>query len=389
MAIRSCAEESPAFSELKWAFDNKRKAISKLMEGGRKAVWMMGDDVPEEVIMAAGMLPVRLCGYYGPRPNADKYLEISFGAYWRGLFEAVLNEEYAGMMDYLVLSNSSDILLKFFYYLTELKRMEPERKLPVIEFVDYSLFSKDFRSQEHNLRETREFIAKVEGWCGRKISDEDLAEAIRVQNEYKRALRAFSALRYGKESRVMGSEALTAIAGSFYLDKPKATELIKQLTKEAEKWPRVENVRVLYTGSMQETTEVYELMEDAGLNVITEDKLFGDRYADSDTDPGMPPVRAIASRYLNRFPSSERAFIKERAAFIPERVREVGAEGMVIFMNHNDESYIWDFPKQRDVLKKMGIQTLMIEDQYYPLRDREELSRKFSSFARTVKGGRQ
>ena len=60
---------------------------------------------------------------------------------------------------------------------------------------------------------------------------------------------------------------------------------------------------------------------------------------------------------------------------------------MVIFMNHNDESYIWDFPKQRDVLKKMGIQTLMIEDQYYPLKDKEELSRRFASFARTVKGG--
>ncbi|HHU06034.1 MAG TPA: 2-hydroxyacyl-CoA dehydratase [Clostridiales bacterium] len=387
MGIRSCAENSLAFRELKWAFDNKRKAISKMMDSGKKTVWMMGDDVPEEVILAAGMLPVRLCGYYGPRPNADKYLEISFGAYWRGLFEAIMNDEYKGMMDFLVLSNSSDIIQKLYYYLLELKRMEPERRLPVIEYVDYSLFTKDFRSQEHNVSETKEFIAKVEGWCGSKISDGDLADAIKVLNEYKKALRAFSALRYGKDSRVTGSEAITAIVGSFYFDKAKATELIKNLTKEAESWPKVEAVRVLYTGSMQETAEVYELMEAAGLNVVTEDKLFGDRYADRDTDPTIPPARAIASRYINRFPSSERAFIKERAGFIPERIKEVGAEGMVIFMNHNDESYIWDFPKQRDVLKKMGIQTLMIEDQYYPLKDKEELSRRFASFARTVKGG--
>lgn len=383
---RSCAANSPAYTELKWAFDNKRKAILKLMESGRKNVWMMGDDVPEEVIMAAGMLPVRLCGYHGPRPNADKYLEISFGAQWRGLFEAILNDEYTGMMDYLVLSNSSDIIQKLYYYLIEFKRMEPERKLPVIDFVDYSLLTKDFRSQERNWNETKEFIARVEGWCGRKISDEDLAGAIKVCNEYKKALRSFSALRYGKDSRVTGSEALTAIAGSFYLDKARATELLKQLAKEAESWPEAPGEGVLYTGSMQETIEVYELMEEAGLNVITEDKLFGDRYADCDTDVSLPPVRAISSRYHNRFPSSERAFIKERAICIPERIKEVGAEGMVIFMNHNDESYIWDFPKQKEALKKLGVPVLMVEDQYYPLKNKEELSRKFAGFARTLKG---
>ena len=389
MSGRNCTANSSAYSELKWAFDNKRKAVSKLMESGRKTVWMIGDDVPEEVIMAAGMLPVRLCGYYGPRPNAEKYLEISFGAQWRGLFEAIMNDEYAGMMDYLVLSNSSDIIQKLYYYLLELKRMEPERRLPEIAYVDYALLTKDYRSQERNWSVTKDFIAKVEGWCGRKITDEELTKAIKVCNEYKKALRAFSALRYGKDSRVTGSEALTAIAGSFYLEKERATELLKQLTKEAESWPKAEGVGVFYTGSMQETTEVYELMEAAGLNVISEDKLFGDRYADCDADPELPPARAIASRYHLRFPSSERALIKERAICVPERIKEVGAEGMVIFMNHNDESYIWDFPKQRDALKKMGVPALMIEGQYYPLKDKEELSRRFATFARTVKGAQK
>lgn len=386
LSERSCALKSAAYLELKKAFENKREAIADLRKDGKKTVFMLGDDVPEEIIMAGGMVPVRLCGYYGPRPNADKYLEISFGALWRGLFEAIMNGEYADMMDYLVLANSSDIIQKLFYYLQEIKRTEPSRKLPVIEYVDYLLMHKDFRSQERNLNETKDFISKVEKWSGKRITDEALSDAIKVCNEYKQALRAFSALRYGADSRINGSEALIAIVGSFYIDKKQATELIKKLTKEAESWPKVDALKVLYTGSMQETAEVYELMEENGINVITEDKLFGDRYADCDTDETLPPARAISSRYHNRFPSSERGTVKERAKCIPERVTEVGAEALVIFMNQKDESYIWDFPKQKIELDKMGIKILIIEDQYYPLNDKAELAAKFTQFAKTVKG---
>ena len=387
LSERSCTQKSAAYNELKKAFENKREAIRDLMKDGKKAVFMLGDDVPEEIIMAGGMIPVRLCGYYGPRPDADKYLEISFGALWRGLFETVMNGEYSDMMDYLVLANSSDLIQKLYYYLIEIKRTEPSRKLPVIEYVDYLLMHKDFRSQERNLTETKEFVEKVEKWCGKKITDEALTEAIKVCNEYKQALRAFSALRYGADCRINGSEALTAIAGSFYLDKKKATAIIKQLTKDAESWPKVDALKVLYSGSMQETTEVYELMENSGINVVTEDKLFGDRYADVDTDLSITPLRAISSRYHNRFPSSERGTVKERAQCIPQRITEVGAEAVTLFMNHNDECYIWDYPKQKIELDKMGIKLLTIEDQYYPLRDKAELAVKLTQFAKTVKGG--
>ena len=387
MSERSCALKSDAYAKLKKAFENKREAIADLKKSGKKAVFMLGDDVPEEIIIAGGMIPVRLCGYYGARPNADKYLEISFGALWRGLFEAVMNGEYADMMDYLVLANSSDLIQKLYFYLNEIKRVEPERKLPEIEYVDYLLMHKDFRSQERNITETKEFVEKIEKWAGKKITDEALADAVKLCNEYKRALRAFSALRYGEDSRVNGSEALTAIVGSFFFDKKEAAELIAKLTKDAETWPKVDALKVLYTGSMQETTEVYDLMEANGINVITEDKLFGDRYADLDTDEAIPPVRAISSRYHNRFPSSERGTVKERSKCIPARVAEVGAQAVVIFMNHNDESYIWDTPKQKLELDKMGTKILTIEDQYYPLNDKAELAVKFTQFVETVKGG--
>ncbi len=388
MAERSDALSSAAYKELKTAFEYRHESVVNLMLSGKKTAWMLGDEVPEEILMAGGLVPVRAWGHQGERPNADKYLEVSFGAVWRGLFESVLSNEHSDIMDYLVLANSSDIIQKLYYYLVQIKKIEPDRRLPEIDYVDYWLVNRDFRAQERNWRETQRFITKVESWTGKKISEQDLADAIALCNEYKAALRAFSMLRYAKDCRITGSEALNVIAGSFYLEKDKSIELIKKVTLDAASWPAVNEVRCLYTGSMQDTTEVYGLMEEAGLNVVTEDKVPGDRYADTDADTGINPVRAVSGRYHERFPSSERSFIKDRAKAIPERAAETGAEAVVLFMNHNDESYIWDLPRQKLELDRMGIKVLTVEDQYYPLKDTQKLKDLFSSFAETVRQGR-
>jgi len=385
MGERACALESAAYRKLREAFINREEAISKLKQTGKKTVFMLGDDVPEEVILASGMQPVRLTGYYGERPNADKYLEISFGAVWRGLFEALVNGTYDDVMDHLVMSNSSDLILKLYYYLLQLKKIEPQRYIPDIHYIDYSLISRDYRSQRRNIRETEEFISRAEDWSGKKISETALIEAAQLCNEHRQALRSFSALRYGEDCRITGVEAISAIGGSFFLEKKEAAELLNELAAIAASWPKVDAARIYYTGSLQENTELYEKIGAAGGNVISEDKLFGDRYADADVNLSLPITEAVTLRYQFRFPSSERAFVRERAVCIPERLSEVGAQAMIIFMNHNDESYIWDFPKQKEQLDNMKIPVLIVEKQHYPLRNTEELDLKLACFINEVK----
>ena len=387
MTDRNCALESAAYGELKKSFENRWEYIRNLIKDGGKAVWMAGDDVPEEIIMAGGMIPVRLPGFSGSRPNADKYLEISFGDYWRGLFESIMNGENSDIMDYLAFSNSSDLIHKLYHYLVQIRKIEPERKLPDFHFIDYWLVERDFRSQERNLRETGDFLKTVESWSGREITESDLVRAIELCNDHKAALKQFSALRRGEECRITGSEALTVITGSFYMDRKTAADLIRQVTEDAENWPRVEAVRCLYTGSAQENADVYRLMENCGLNMVTEDHVMGDRYADCETDASLPPLRAVSARYHNRPASSERGTVKERSVYIPRLAAEAGAEAVVVFMNHNDESYIWDLPKQKLELDKAGIRILTVEDQYCPLKEQDKLMETLTDFAVSLKEG--
>ena len=130
MCERSCTSASRAYQALRSALADPRAAGERLAAKGKPVVWTLGDDVPEEIILACGMTPVRLFGWYGPRPNAEKYLEASFGALWRGYFETVAGGHLGDAPQTLVLSNSSDLIQKLYYYFLQLGRLEPERSMP-------------------------------------------------------------------------------------------------------------------------------------------------------------------------------------------------------------------------------------------------------------------
>lgn len=382
MSLRKEALACKAFSTLKDAYENREQFIKC---SGKKAVWMLGADCPEEVIIAAGMLPVRVSGEYSAeRVNADKFLELSFGPIWRGVFEKIANGKYD--MEYLVLSNSSDMIQKIFYYLREIKRSYDEVKVPELFYLDYQLTHRNYKAQVRNLDELNGFVETIEKWSGNKVTAEAVKAASELCNELKQAMREFQALRL--EGRVNGSEALVVYSGAQYVEKADAIKLVREITEEAKNWPVVDAVKVVYTGSTQETLAAYELMEESGINVIFEDNEFGARYFDKDVNVQLDPFRAIVDRYTFRFANSERGSVKERTDLIVNAVIDNAADALLVFMNFNDESYIWDYPTQRDKLKELGKKSITFEKQLYPLNDTDSLKASFAEFAATVRGGK-
>ena len=385
MAIRDKALACEAFVRLKTAYDDRKAVLSDWKRSGKKVVCIAGYDVPEEIILAAGMLPFRVTGYYGgERKSAEKYLEYSFGAVWKGLWESIA-EDYAGLMDYLVFCSSSDMFLKLFYYFRTLRRLEPERPLPELRYLDYELVEHVFKSQERNERELRDLIESVEDWSG-KITKDDLRAAIEICNDYRAALNDFSALRGKENCRVTGSEALVVIGGSMFMEKAEAIAAVRAVTEAAKDWPAAEGARVYYVGSPQETAEVYELAEANGINIVGEDHDMGARMFDTQVRTDIEPVSALADRLLKRMPSSEKGSISARVRAIGDKLTETGAEGFLTYMNNNDEAYVWDYPSiRKNVLEPRGIPSDTVQKQTWPLTEPEALAAQFRAFAAVIK----
>ena len=382
MAIEKAAQPESAVVKLKTAYYDRKAVLKAWKESGKKIVCVAGYDVPDELIIAAGMVPFRVTGFYGgERVSAEKYLEYSFGAVWKGLWESI-TEDYAGLMDHLVISSSSDMFLKLYYYFRTLKRLEPERPMPDMFYLDLELVDKKLKTQERNEKELRRLASQLEEWSGNKIEEGALKEAIELCNEYRAALKDFTELRRKGNCRVLGSEALAIIGGSMFIDRREAIEAVKAVTEEYSRLPEAEGTRIYYAGSPQETMEVYCIAEEAGCNIVGEDHDMGDRMFDYPVRTDIEPISALADRLINRMPSSEKGSIKDRVKFIGQRLEETEAELFLTYMNNNDEAYVWDYPSiKKQVLDPKGIASYTIEKQTWPLADPNGLKAQFKYMA--------
>lgn len=389
MSIRSCALESKAFLALKDAYDHREKGAAKARAKGIKVLGELGFDVPEELVLAAGMFPVRI--YADPEKSlgeTDKYLEYSFEPVVRAQFEKIIDGTYGSQIDFLAISNSTDVIIRIFLYLRELKRVEPEKPVPPIAFIDW-LFT---RHRLHQMRD--EFVIdlfkkQLEEWSGKEITDEAVREAGAVLNENRRALREMAQLRHGNEVRIGGSEAMVIIGAGFFMDKKEHTELVKQVTEDAKSWPVLEGPRVFYTGANHEDNALYDKIEAAGLVIVGEDTDWGDRSYDRDYNPELPVIRGVVDRYLFREFSAKKAFVSQRVEALDREVNAAGAQGVIFYTNQYDEVATWDMPKQRKSLESRGIKHITFGRMQWPVSKNEGLDEKLAAFAQEMKGGAQ
>lgn len=387
MAIRECALQSKAFAALKDVYDHRDVVAARWRAAGKKVIGELGCDVPDELLIAAGMLPVRV--YADPERalvETDKYLEYAFEPVVRAQFEKLVDGTYYDLIDHLVISNSTDVVIRIFLYLRELHRVEPEKKVPPVEFIDW-LFTR------HRLHQVRDefvielFKKQVEKWAGRELGDEEIIAAGKIINENNAALREMKALREGGQVRISGSEALVIIGAGLFMERTAHTELVRQVVEDAKSWPVLAGPRVYYTGANQEDLSLYNKIEAAGMVVVGEDIDWGNRHFDRDYNTAYPTTRAIVDRYYLREFSTKKSTPAQRTEALDREVNAAGAEGVIFYTNEYDEVATWDMPKQRKSLESRGIKHITFGRMKWPVDKNEDLDARLAEFAADLKGG--
>lgn len=387
MSIRACALGSSAFAALKEVYDNRDVVAAAWRAAGKKVVGELGCDVPDELILAAGMLPVHVYADLAkPLTETDTYLEYAFDPVVRAQFEKIVDGTYQDQIDYLAISNSTDVIIRVYLYLRELHRVEPEKPVPPVEFIDW-LFTRNRLHQVRNELTLDLFRKAVERWAGRPITDDEIREAAKICNADRQALRRMAELRHGDEVRISGSEALVIIGSAFFMEREEHTRLVEQVVEDAKTWPVLTGPRVYFTGSAQEDTTLYDMIEETGMVIVGEDHDWGDRYYDRDYNLDYAPIRAIVDRYMLREFSSKKAFVSQRVEALDRLVDGAGAEAVIFYNNMYEEAASWDYPSQKKSLESRGIRTAEFSRMAWPVNKNADLKEKLESFAETLKGG--
>lgn len=376
------------FDELTRAYRERDSFALEWKSQGRQVVGCLGSDVPEELLIAAGILPVRVCG--DPEANleaADRYIERAFDPVVRSQFMRIVDGSYS-YLDHLIISNSSDALVRVFYYLRELRRIEPSLPIPDLYFFDF-LHTRYRTSALYNRDRARDLKRVVESWCGRPIAATDLAEAIATCNENRRSLQELAAFRAPGAPRVSGVQALQVIGASMFLPREEHSRLLRTFLTEADENPALPGIRLFVTGSVQDHVQFYELVESCGAVVVGEDHDWGTRHFAGEIDTAADPIDGIVDHYHLRQPSAHQATVSERVKALVEQVSAADAQGVIVFIYEADDAPSWDFPEQRKALEAAGIPMLLLDRQPYQLEDIEGLRRQVGLFVRSIAGRAQ
>jgi benzoyl-CoA reductase/2-hydroxyglutaryl-CoA dehydratase subunit BcrC/BadD/HgdB len=376
------------WEELEGVYRERDRAALEWKEQGGQVVGCLGSDVPEELLIAAGLLPVRVSG--DPEADleaADRYVERAFDPRVRSQFLRITDGSYS-YLDHLVVSSSSDALVRMFYYLRALRMAEPILPIPDLHFFD--LLHTRFRtSMLYNRDRARDLRGVIEQWCEREITDEDVVKAIEICEENRRLLRRLSELRAPGPPRVSGAQSLGIIGASMFLPRQEHSRLVAAFLEEAETNDTVSGVRLFVTGSAQDHVQFYELVESCGAVVVGEDHDWGDRHFTGMIDIKTDRIDAIVDRYHLRQPAAHQATVSERVTALLERVHATDAQGVIAFIYEADDAPSWDLPEQRRALESEGVPVLLLDHQPYKLDQTDELRRRVAAFVRSITRGQQ
>ncbi len=369
-------------------YQHRDRAARAWKASGGRVVGYLCDNVPEELILAAGFLPYRLSG--DPMVGGaalERYLQpfaAPFSARNRGVgfSDAMLEMLLEGrfdFLDYLVVPHTRKAIQAYYRELSLAQEAYPDLRLPELYYLDRA-YTPFYAAEVFNRDRLLEFKSALETWSGRPIADEMLVEAIEVTNESRALLGRLADLRAGDPPRLSGADALRVIGTSVFMPKREHNDLLASLLDADLGQTRPPGPRLFLGGSPQDHLQVYDVVESTGATIVAEDHCWGNRCAEFPLDRSMDPIEALADRY-HRKPACSIEFPMGRVVDrCVARATLANVDGAIFFVLQADGVHIWDTPEEVRALEERGIPCLFLSQQPYWREDPEDLRRKVEDF---------
>ncbi|MFC2017739.1 2-hydroxyacyl-CoA dehydratase [Chloroflexota bacterium] len=334
----------------KYAKDWKRKNKKKVL--GYFCTY-----VPEEIVYAADVLPVRILGGHESATLADEHISWVYCSFCHDALAQGLKGKY-NYLDGIANSYGCNHIRQTYWSWREHLPVSFSHHL----YIPYYIRHRTARAVMYE--ELKKFKQLIEEWLGKTVTMEDLDEAIRVYNTNRWLLTQLYELRKGANPPITGAEAMQVVLASMLMDKVEHNELMEQLLKEI-KGRKVDTegkVRLMLVGTENDDTEVVELIEDLGGIVVTDDHCSGSRYFTSEVDTGKDRLMALTDRMIAKPLCPVRDLETEyRTKRIVELAKEYKVQGVIILQQKFCDPMAYDMMYVPPALEKEGIHTLILE----------------------------
>ena len=314
---------------------------------------------PEEIMYAAGILPVRVLGGHEPQALTEPHIFGMFCPFCRDCLAQGLKGSY----DYLngiMLSQSCIHLRQAFTSWRIHIPTSYKYYLPFPHGVQNPPAYKYLTS------ELRVFQKSIEDWTGLKISNEALDKSIEVYNKNRRLLREIFDLRRAKHPPISGLEAMYLALSSQMVDKAEHNALLEQLLERlragASRGNGNSHIRLMLIGSENDDTTFVKMVESLGADIVIDEHCTGTRYFWNEVEPQEDRLAAIAARYIDRPPCPSKDWpMRRRLPHITQLAKDYGVQGAVLIQQKFCDPHEFDMPSIAKALKEEGIPSYNLE----------------------------
>lgn len=313
--------------------------------------------VPEEILYAANILPLRILGSHEPQNLTEPHI---FGMYCPFCRDC-LAQGLAGKYDYLdgIMIAQSCLHIRQAYGSWAIHiPVDYQYYLPMPNNTQTPLAIKFLRE------EYIEFIKSLERWLRRDIRNEDLERGINIMNQNRRLLRNIYEARKEDPPLITGLEAMEIVVSGQIIDKREHSRILEEVIKglPERKSDRNQGKRLMILGSENDDRIFVKMVESVGATIVIDDHCTGSRYFWKEVEPEGDLLNSIAKRYIERpaCPSKDWPE-RRRLAHVLQLAKDWNVNGAIIIQQKFCDPHEMDIPAQKRYLNENGIPTLILE----------------------------
>lgn len=332
------------------------EAVAQWKDRGGRAIGWTCIYAPEELLHAAGILPVRIMGTPDPQSIADAYLPSNMCPFVRSCLGQGLTKNYQ-QLDGILSSHTCDAMVKLF----DTWRLFVGARFSFI--IDQPHTDNRF-AYDYLYEEMKRLVNEVEAFAGVRITSDALRSSIKLYNENRRLLKRLYELRKADNPPLVGSQVHGVVRAGMVLPKEQHNAILRELLDELPRSdaPKGKGPRLMISGSCIDTPIFPKIVEEAGGQLVVDDLCFGSRYFWDEVAEDGDPLEALSHRYLEKIPCGCIPLPRySRYEFVRELIKDYRVEGVIFFGQKFCDPYAYDFPDHQPLLEKDGIPVIQLE----------------------------
>lgn len=367
---------------------NTPEYTRSLKTKGRLLAGYMCTHVPEEILYAAGIVPLRILTSHESQAMTRGYIHETYCSFSHDCAYQGLKGNY-DHLDLIVTSSSCIHMGEAFNVWVRFAGFQEKSYLMQYPHIIHTKPAGGFMAA--SFAQFKEFVEKV---TKKHITDDDLEKSIKVYNHNRRLLKRLWEFLRREKPPITGPEVATATLASQVMDKQECNEMLEHLIEGLEAGPgkALPGVRLMVTGGACDDMGIFDLIEhlnyDASLIFV--DSCTAARYFWFEVPEGRPDkLKALAEGYIGKIPCPAKDTVpgtgeKKRFRFVQQFIEDFKPDGVVFLYQRFCSPQPMDVVALKPIVDKLGIPSTELElDTTVPI---TQFRTQLEALVETIKG---